>query len=123
MDDSMVHNSLLKPMVLISSASFPWALNFAVLQVACRMVEIALGIRYVFRCPPDRDLSDPEQEDCPDVPVRGNYDGKFAEALPTQGLPAALIAGAAEDEVEAEADNSHLLLSEPQAWEEIFHLF
>lgn len=88
------------------------------------MVEIALQIRYVFRTPLGEDLSDPEQEACPEVPVRGNYDGKFAAALPTQGLPAAMMADAAEDEVEAEAeaDDSRLLLAEPQA-QGFLHLF
>lgn len=107
--DSMVNGLLLKPMVFKLGPLYFCRLLAAWSRLPCRF-GMCFGL--------------PFQEACPEVPVRGNYDGKFAAALPTQGLPAAMMADAAEDEVEAEAeaDDSRLLLAEPQA-QGFLHLF
>ncbi|CAL1149707.1 unnamed protein product [Cladocopium goreaui] len=77
-------------------------------QVACRLVEIALQIRHIFRLPLDDDLSDQENVERPEIPVHGNYERKFGEALATQGLPA-LPPEEEEAVAEAEAEEEELL--------------
>ena len=76
------------------------------MQVACRLVEIALQIRHIFRLPLDDDLSDPENVERPEIPVCGNYEGTFDEALATQALPAQ---APEEEAAEAEAEEEALL--------------
>ena len=90
------------------------------LQVACRLAEIALQIRHIFRLPVDDDLSDQENVERPEVPVHGNYARQFGEAMATQGL----LAGAPEED-EAEAEEEALLAApaEVQAREVQTHCF
>ena len=75
-----------------------------------------MQIRHIFRLPLDDDLSDQENVERPEIPVHGNYERKFGEALATQGLPA-LPPEEDEAVAEAEAEEEELLPPEAHARE------